>query len=151
MLLVYGLILGFISLVLDPKKLTLSIHQLSWFGFLAIGFAQGISALPGISRLGLTLVTALLLGLAWKEALILSFLLSLPTLFFANLYTFLFNGNAAFHSDWTMPYLILAFVLSFAAGLVAFRQIERFFNGKMLLFFGLYCVAVGAFFFLYAP
>jgi undecaprenyl-diphosphatase len=46
-----------------------------------IGFAQALAIFPGVSRSGITLTCALLLGMRRKEAAAFSFLMSLPIIF----------------------------------------------------------------------
>lgn len=55
-------------------------------GFIA-GVAQGFSALPGISRSGITLFVLLLMGYRPREALRLSFLMGIPATLGGSLYT----------------------------------------------------------------
>lgn len=54
---------------------------------LAAGVAQGFSALPGISRSGITLFALLLMGYKPREALRLSFLMGIPATMGGALYT----------------------------------------------------------------
>ncbi len=63
-----------------PKSLTLPIAVI-------IGIAQGIAVLPGISRSGITLACGMLLGLRAHDAFRFSFLISIPTIVGATLYT----------------------------------------------------------------
>jgi len=49
-----------------------------WWKALAIGFAQGFAALPGVSRSGLTISTGQALGISRGEAARFSFLMSIP-------------------------------------------------------------------------
>ena len=48
-----------------------------------IGVAQAVALMPGISRSGITIVVALLLGYNFKKALKFSFYLAIPILLFA--------------------------------------------------------------------
>jgi len=50
---------------------------------LALGFSQGLSALPGLSRSGLTTSVLLFKGLSGAEAFRISFLMSIPAVFAA--------------------------------------------------------------------
>lgn len=52
--------------------------ELSWPKALAIGFAQGFAALPGVSRSGTTISTAQAMGMTRAEGARFSFLMSLP-------------------------------------------------------------------------
>lgn len=53
-------------------------EELSWTKALAIGFAQGFAALPGLSRSGTTIATGQALGMSRGEAARFSFLMSIP-------------------------------------------------------------------------
>jgi undecaprenyl-diphosphatase len=55
-------------------------EQPSLAGALAIGFAQGLAVLPGLSRSGSTIAVALLLGVRKERAFELSMLISLPAI-----------------------------------------------------------------------
>ena len=55
-----------------------AIPSLTWSAALWVGLAQGIAALPGLSRSGLTIVVGLQAGLSRKDAANLSFLLAPP-------------------------------------------------------------------------
>ena len=55
-----------------------SLKELSWKDAILIGLAQGIAVIPGISRSGATIVTAMLLGYSPEEAFKLSFIGGIP-------------------------------------------------------------------------
>ncbi len=122
---------------------------------LLIGVVQGITVIPGLSRLGLTLVIALLRGMSWSEGLRFSFLLSLPTILAANLYLLLSEDLPAPPSLLAsqLSYLAdLALVgLTFLIGIVAIRVLTRVIvlGRPVLHFFGIYCLTAGLFFALY--
>jgi undecaprenyl-diphosphatase len=130
-------------------------RELGWREFILIGLVQGLTAIPGVSRLGMTLSTGLLLSLVWVEALDLSFLLSLPTIFFANVFTFLQEGGGmawlpggGFVRGNTFV-LLAGLLLSFASGLVSIRILYKYLSRNLLVFFGLYCLIAGIFFFFF--
>jgi undecaprenyl-diphosphatase len=60
--------------------------EVSWWQAAAIGVAQGIAVLPGISRSGVTIAVAMLLGVQGTAAFRFSFLVSLPAIAGAALY-----------------------------------------------------------------
>ena len=61
--------------------------SVSWWQALVIGLAQTLALVPGTSRSGITITTALLLGLTRSTAARFSFLLSIPTIAGAALLT----------------------------------------------------------------
>lgn len=163
-----GLIVALIGILSGSgfKKIT----DLQAREYVIIGVAQGIAALPGISRLGLTLGAGLLQELTWFEALKLSFLLSLPTILGANLLKLfrflgigpvvilhLLTGDGSMTFELTMSSLntsqvvtgVLIVLTALGCGLVAIEFLSRFLGRRLLRHFGLYCMVAGSFFWLY--
>jgi undecaprenyl-diphosphatase len=60
--------------------------EVSWLQALAIGLAQGVAVLPGISRSGVTIAVAMMLGIQGSTSFRFSFLVSLPAILGAALY-----------------------------------------------------------------
>ena len=89
------------------------------FGHAAvIGAAQGIAALPGLSRSGTTIATAKLLGFSREQAARFSFLLSVPVIIGSSVVELLMHGVGAGIGAWA---LIAACAASFVSGLVAVK------------------------------
>ncbi len=63
-----------------------SLGQLNWKGALAVGFAQCLALIPGISRSGVTIVAGVVAGLKHVEAARFSFLMGAPIILAANVY-----------------------------------------------------------------
>jgi undecaprenyl-diphosphatase len=160
LLIANGLVLGIMSaFFLKGER---SISDLKVHDYLIIGLVQSITALPGISRLGFTLGMGLFLGLSWFEALNLSFILSLPTIFFANLYTWVeqlwrsmeASANTvetaglplvqAATAQW--PLSVAALGVSFVTAWIALNLLFRHFGRKLLAYLAVYCFASGLFF-----
>ena len=89
---------------------------------LLAGFAQGLSVLPGFSRSGLTVAALLGRGVEKREALVVSFLMSIPASAAAALYAAL--GGGVVVSVETITAAAVAFVVGLAAirALLAFAQ-----------------------------
>ena len=105
----------------------------------AIGFAQALAILPGVSRSGTTISTALLVGTERKEAGRFSFLLGLPVILGAA-FLELRGVSAASLS----PGLLLAgFAISLGVGVVALKLLLAFVDRGKLYYFGYYLVALG--------
>ena len=99
------------------------------------GAAQGLAALPGLSRSGLTVSALLWRGVDRREALALSFLLSVPASAGAGLYAALDSGLR------TSPAALLALAVSAAVGFVSVRALMGL---ARRVNFGWFALAAGA-------
>ena len=112
------------------------------FGSIVIGIAQGISVMPGISRSGATISTALLAGVKEGSAFRFSFLAGIPAILGACVFkaakiTSGLDGDGAAYYIWGC----LAAVVS---GLAAVWILDRMIRKRLFFVFGIYCVAAGA-------
>ncbi len=107
----------------------------------AVGVAQGIAVLPGISRSGVTISTAMLLGLAGPEAFRFSFLISLPAIAAAALLeTFGAEGLGSLDaSAW------VGGLTALAVGYVSLLLLRRIIVVGRMWIFALYLVPLGLF------
>jgi undecaprenyl-diphosphatase len=106
---------------------------------LAVGLAQALAILPGVSRSGSTISTSLLLGVDRREAGRFSFLLGLPIIVGAALLQLKDVSSAAI-----APGLLIAgFLLSFAVGVAALKILLRFIERGRIMYFGFYLIALG--------
>jgi undecaprenyl-diphosphatase len=106
---------------------------------LLVGIAQAAAILPGVSRSGLTIATALLLGISSEEAFEFSFLLSIPAVLAANILEL--KDIAGLGSP--LP-LILGFVSSFGVGFFALWALRKLVISRKFWLFSFYCFAAGA-------
>ena len=107
----------------------------------AVGAAQALALLPGISRSGITMIAGLARGLDHDDAARFSFLLATPIILAAGLYKLpdLLGPNG----DGVRPQILAG---SMAAGLAAYlsvRFLTRYFTSRTLTPFAIYCLAVG--------
>ncbi len=81
-LLVTSVALGVSELIARAEKKrqtpTEDASEIPWGKALAVGFAQGFAALPGVSRSGMTIATGQALGVTRGESARFSFLMSIP-------------------------------------------------------------------------
>lgn len=119
-----------------------TIYELNHQDAFVIGLAQGLTLFPGISRIGITFLAALWLGIERKEAARYSFVLGIPYMICAIIYK-MSLGPHFYESDQTA--LFMAFLVSAFSGVVilafAMRVILR---GRWYLT-GFYCVGIGVF------
>jgi undecaprenyl-diphosphatase len=78
----FGLLLGYAE---RQSSKTLETGAVSWNQALAVGAAQALALMPGVSRSGVTMTAALLLGMNSAAAARFSFLLATPAMFGAGL------------------------------------------------------------------
>jgi undecaprenyl-diphosphatase len=108
----------------------------------AIGVAQVLALLPGISRSGVTMVAGLVRGLDHEDAARFSFLLATPIILAAGLYKL--PDLVGQNGDGVRGQVLVG---SIAAGLAAYgsvRFLSRYFRTGTLLPFAAYCLVVGA-------
>ena len=116
-------------------------HPLNLFRALLIGCAQAVALLPGVSRSGSTISTAILLGVTPAAGAEFSFLLSIPAILGATMLTVgevaegLSGSGAAIYAVGG----IVAAVVGYASLWLLFGMIKK---GRFW-WFGLYCLAVG--------
>ena len=102
---------------------------------LILGMAQGIAALPGISRSGMTITILLIIGLTQRDALRVSFIISVPAVLGATVLEFFLSGftihvDALQIGDFIFPYLLLFFTIFLTAiiGVVTMRSLLQLKN-----------------------
>ncbi len=137
MLLITGVLLGIASFVPAGKR------GISWLDALVIGVAQAFAVIPGISRSGSTIVTALLLGNEREEATRFSFLMVLLPVVGANLVEIL-SGDFSGSGSVGTGALLAGTVAAFLAGLVACKWMISLVKKGKLWYFALYCLMVGS-------
>ena len=97
--------------------------------------------LPGISRSGATISTAVLLGIDKTKAARFSFLMVIP-LIFGKIFKDILSGELAYSSS-QFTSLSLGFIAAFFSGLIACTWMIRLVKKSQLKYFAIYCAAVG--------
>ena len=105
-----------------------------------VGLAQGMAVLPAVSRSGLTIATAIALGLSASSAFRFSFLLSLPAVAGAAL---LKLGDATVLAQFS-GLAWLAALLAFASGYVALLLLRGLLVRGRFWLFGVYLIPLAA-------
>jgi len=115
-----------------------------------VGIAQGIAVAPGISRSGSTMAAGMFAGLNRQEAARYSFLLAIPTLFFASILEFILEwGDFELDPVITVVGLLVSVAVSYIAIKFLLAVIMR---GSLHLFavytlvFGVLLTAVGLYY-----
>lgn len=114
-------------------------HSLNPAKSFAVGVAQAIAILPGLSRSGLTIGAGLTVHLTRIQAARFSFLLSIPILAGTSIFEIL--DIAAL--DVGMNVLLTGFVVSLISGFVAVSAMIGYLQRRGLYPFAAYCCVVG--------
>lgn len=107
-----------------------------------IGVAQAIAILPGISRSGSTISTAVLLGIDREKAARFSFLMVIP-LILGKMAKDLLDGELT-QSNPQVFELGLGFIAAFITGLGACLWMIKLVKNSSLRYFSIYCFAIAA-------
>ena len=106
-----------------------------------IGISQAIAILPGISRSGATISTAVLLGIDKEKAARFSFLMVVP-LIFGKMAKDMLSGNIQYETTTFMP-LLIGFIFAFLTGMFACKWMIKLVKSSQLKYFAYYCFAIG--------
>lgn len=126
-------------------KKTRSFSELKVKDPLVIGTAQAVAMLPAVSRSGMTISSALALGIERKTAADFSFLLSIPAILAAvvlDLYKMIQSGENALAAVGLGP-VAIGMLFAAISGFVAVKAMLRLINNKKLCYFSYYLWALG--------
>ncbi len=110
---------------------------------LTIGVAQGIASVPGISRSGSTIATALMVKVNKSDATKFSFLLSIPIIIASFCYELLKVESATF--SFSTLELFVGFMVAFVFGIVAVKFMIKFVKQQKLYWFSIYLILISLF------
>ena len=140
MLLVTAVLLAFTQTVKNKEG-----GPVKYWQAIVIGLAQSIAILPGISRAGATIATALLLGVNKERAARFSFLMVLVPILGASLLKVLdYMEQPATANQTGGLVLFMGFLMAFLAGLFACKAMIKIVKESKLIYFAIYCAIVGS-------
>jgi undecaprenyl-diphosphatase len=119
------------------------LEHVGWFEAMFIGFAQAVALVPGASRSGSTITGALFVGLDRPTAARFSFLLSLPAIFGAGLYSLYKDWDELTASRSDAVNLILATVVAGVVGYASIALLIRYLKTYNTAVFIVYRIALG--------
>ncbi|HRA76091.1 MAG TPA: undecaprenyl-diphosphate phosphatase [Propionicimonas sp.] len=119
----------------------LELRSLSWPDGIALGFAQALALIPGVSRSGATIAGGLFLGYKREAATRYAFLLAIPAVFGSGLYKLKDLGD-----DPTLAWgpTLVATVIAFAVGLGVIAWLLRYVSRHSFSIFVWYRLALAA-------
>lgn len=148
--LIYGeLILAItgISLIINSfiqKKAKLEIDQVKAPNIkdsVILGFIQGFSAIPGLSRSGLTMSTLLFRGFSAEDAFKLSFLMSIPVSIGASLGSLIIKSNFIFDQN-ILATLFSSFIIGYLSIDILLKLARRIKFWKTCLLLGIIMITI---------
>ena len=132
------IITGILNILVDEAKTTKKLITLP--NSFLIGIAQAIAIIPGISRSGATIFTAVRLGIDRQKAAEFSFLLSIPAILGANVLQLTTHG---LNDIGNLNFYIAGFFTALASGYLSIRVVYKFLLGGRFKVFGYYCIVLG--------
>ena len=133
------IITGLLLLLADRAQNTSK--NVSFKNAFTVGVAQAVAILPGISRSGATISTAVLLGIDKTKAARFSFLMVIP-LIFGKIFKDIFSGELSYENA-QITSLGIGFIAAFVSGLLACTWMIRLVKNSQLKYFAYYCAVVG--------
>lgn len=107
-----------------------------------IGVTQGIATMPGLSRSGTTISTALMLGYNKRLAVRYSFIMSIPAIFGAVIVKLTHLEGEAFGSA-NLPGYLLGTIFAGIVGFFSLKYMLRLVRTKRYIGFSIYCLILG--------
>src|SRR5215213_3719170 len=138
------IVLGLVLLLAERVGTrTRTMEQINSRDGLAVGFAQALALVPGVSRSGATITAGLFLGLDRPTAARFSFLLSVPAVVLSGLLELgsIANGEEGQHVG--AGNLAIATLLAFVTGYAAIAWMLRFLTTHSTMVFVVYRVVLG--------
>ena len=139
------ILLGFVLLAAERVgRKDREIKDITMRDGIAVGFAQALALIPGVSRSGATISAGLFLGLDRTSAARFSFLLSVPAIVLSGLLEFvsILNGSDGEHVG--LGALAVATLLAFIVGYASIAFLLRYLSNHSTIVFVVYRVALGA-------
>lgn len=136
-------ITGFFLIFIERIKVYGSRTQkdMTFLDAFIVGLGQSVAILPGISRSGATLVTALWRGLSRDTAVRYSFLLAIPIILGSSVLMLGDAGKYILSETGIIP-LVLSFIFTFIFSWMGIVWLIEFLKKNRLIYFALYCFAL---------
>ncbi len=144
-LIIYGILFIVIEMLNKNKEFKINnVYDFSWKVALIIGCAQILALIPGTSRSGITILSAMLIGVSREESAKFSFLLSIPIMLGASLvraYSFVKSGVDI--TPLMVGFLIVGCLSAFIVSIITIKWLLKFINNHDFKSFGIYRIILG--------
>lgn len=151
---IVGILLIFTGILLFSseaysKKLEEKSDNIDFKTSVIMAIAQGLAALPGFSRSGLTISAGLLSKKDRVTAAKYSFLLSIPIILGASMVYPLLKIDMSEFASYNWTAIIAGTIVSAIVGYLCVKYFLKFVGKYSLAFFGYYCIIIGVFTFVF--
>lgn len=130
-----------IVLYFTPADRPKNTSQINYSNSFLIGVAQAIAILPGLSRSGMTIASALYLNIGREQAARFSFLMVLPVIF-GKIILDIFSGDLMINESNYLS-VSVALLSSFLVGVWACKWMIELVKKSQLKYFAYYCFIIG--------
>jgi undecaprenyl-diphosphatase len=117
-------------------------EDMTWKNAIMIGFFQVLAIFPGVSRSGSTIGGSIFLNFKRKEAARFSFLMSIPVMIGAGVFSFPDLLRIPDLNSF-LPSMIIGFLAAMIVGYASIHWLLKFLTRHSLRGFAFYCVAAG--------
>lgn len=138
---IVGIALIITGILLFASKKRKRNKKLNYKNTFLVGIVQAISLIPGISRSGSTISTALLLGIQREKAARFSFLLAIPAILGATIFELSQGINIA---ETSLSVIFAGMLASFFVGYISLKLLLRLIKQRKFHVFAYYCWVLGA-------
>jgi undecaprenyl-diphosphatase len=139
------IVLGLVLLVAERvSKRDRPLEDIRTHDGIAIGFAQALALVPGVSRSGATITAGLFRGFEREAAARFSFLLSVPAVVLSGLLELASILAGHEHQKTGLGALVLATLLAFVVGYASIAFLLRYLSNHSTTVFVVYRVGLGA-------
>ena len=108
-----------------------------------IGFFQGLAIFPGLSRSGMTISSAVFMGIDRVKAAKYSFILSIPVILLASLVYPLLTFDLKDVGAFNITAILIGMAVSFIVGYFCIKYFMKFLEKYGLKVFSFYCLTIG--------
>lgn len=134
---------GFVLLISEKIK-TKGKNKINLKTALVVGLFQGFAVMPGLSRSGMTISSAMFMGLKRFDAAKFSFILSIPIILLASFVYPLLTFDLKDIANFNFAALLSGMVTSFITGYICIKYFMNFLKNNNLRCFAYYCFIMGA-------
>lgn len=151
------LVLSLMWIINGTLLIVTDFRRKSWLGLrrfgiavaAAVGLAQAFAIMPGISRSGATICTAILLGLRRRWAVEFSFFIAIPAILGATVVQLLSDFEEISSADLPVVSVLTGSAAAVITGLFALKLLIRFSRRAKMKFLGFYCYILSVFTLIY--